>query len=82
MQQIRYDELQAGDIVLFHGARERVVTVNIMPAPADWNTAEKSVTFSLAPADPSAVEILGRFYSDGTYGGIGSLPIALIERGA
>lgn len=33
MQEIRFDELQAGDIILFHGARVKVVTVDIQTAP-------------------------------------------------
>lgn len=70
MREIRFDELKSGDIILFHGARVKVVTVNI--APADWNTAEKYVTFEAEPADAEALDIMGPFYSHGTYGGVGS----------
>lgn len=82
MQEIRFDELQAGDVILFHGARVKVVTVDIQPAPADWNTAEKYVTFKLEPADVEALQIMGWYYSHGTYATIGCIPVVLIERGA
>lgn len=80
MQKIRFDELQAGDIILFHGAQVKVVTVDI--APADWDTAEKYVTFEAEPANAEALDIMGWFYSHGTYGGVGSRQTTLIERGA
>lgn len=72
--EVRYDELKAGDVILFHGANERVVSVTTTPAPAnEWYPNECTVRFVLEPADEKAVEILGSFYSHGCYGGVGCL---------
>lgn len=79
---IRYDEIQEGDIILFHGARERVIKVVTFPAPAnDYFPEEKTISFDLEPADDKAISLLGNFYSHGTYGGVGCLRTELLERG-
>ena len=78
---IRYDELKKNDVVRFHGANLRIVDVTETPAPAnEWYPNEKSIGFKTEPADEKAVEMLGSFYSHGTYGGVGCLTIELVSR--
>jgi hypothetical protein len=78
---IRYDELKKNDVIKFHCANVRIVNVTETPAPANkWYPNEKSISFEIEPADEEAVQILGRFYSHGTYGGVGCLEVELISR--
>jgi hypothetical protein len=78
---IRYDELKVGDIVIFHGAKERIVNVIEKPAPAnEWYPNEKTIGFEVEPFDEEAEKMLGKFYSRGTYGGVGCLTIELFSR--
>ena len=73
---IRYDELKINDTILFHGARVIVTDIKTRPAPAnEWYPNEKSVTFTIKPADDDAIKELGRFYANGTYGGVGCLTV-------
>lgn len=82
MKTIRYDEIRVGDILRFYGANVKVVAVREWPAPAnEYYPEEKTINFDIGPADDEAVEILGNFYSHGTYGGVGCLEITLVERG-
>lgn len=72
----RYDELRVGDIIWFYGARERIVSITSYPNDTDnpyYEEAKLVIRFELEPADEKAVEILGKFYSHGTYGGVGCL---------
>lgn len=78
---IRYDELKVNDVIKFHGANVRVTKVTETPAPAnEWYPDEKTISFDIEPADDDAVKILGRFYSHGTYGGVGCLTTELVTR--
>ena len=78
---IRYDELKKNDVIKFHCANVRIVKVTETPAPAhEWYPDEKTISFEIEPADDEAVEILGRFYSHGTYGGVGCLEVELVSR--
>ena len=78
---IRYDELKKNDVIKFHGANVRVKKVTEHPAPANqWYPNEKTIDFEIEPADDKAVEILGSFYSHGTYGGVGCLEVELVSR--
>lgn len=72
----RYDELRVGDIILFHGARERIVSITSYsndPKNPYYEDAKRVIRFELEPADDEAVKTLGKFYSHGTYGGVGCL---------
>ena len=81
MKTIRYDEIRVGDILRFYGANVKVIAVREWPAPAnEYYPEEKTINFDIVPADDAAVEILGNFYSHGTYGGVGCLGIALVKR--
>lgn len=80
MQEIRYDEMRAGDVINWHGARELVEEV-IFEGESEYNPGEQVVRFKLRPFDEEAEEILGKFYSNGTYGGVWSLKVDLIHRG-
>lgn len=76
---VRYDQLEVGDVILFHGAREIVIGV------ADYvdsktNPGETVIRIDLAPYDNEAEEMLGSFYSRGSYGGVGSIEVELLER--
>lgn len=80
---IRYDEIKKGDIINFHGANERVTSIRTMPNVGEskkYYPNEILVYFQLEPADEEATKILGKFYSHGEYGGVGCLPIELLER--
>jgi hypothetical protein len=78
---IRYDELKVNDVIKFHGANVRVTKVIETPAPAnEWYPNEKTIRFDIEPADEDAVKILGKFYSHGTYGGVGCLTTELVRR--
>ena len=77
---IRYDELKVGDIILFHGALERIVELKTFPAPAnEYYKNEKIINFTLEPINDESIKILGKFYSRGTYGGVGCLIATIIE---
>ena len=76
----RYDELKVGDVIWWYGAKERVVAVREFPAPAnEFYPNEKTIRFDIEPVDDEAVGILGKFYSHGTYGGVGCLTVELVE---
>lgn len=78
---IRYDELRVNDVIKFHGANLRVAKITETPAPANkWYPNEKSIRFEVEPADDEAIKILGKFYSHGSYGGVGCLTVELISR--
>lgn len=78
---IRYDEIKVNDIVLFHGANVRIIKVTEKSAPANkYYPNEKTIGFDIEPADDEAERILGKFYSHGSYGGVGCLKIELVER--
>jgi hypothetical protein len=80
MKTKRYDELTTGDVIWWYGAKERVLEVRIYPAPAnEWYPSEKLVRFDLEPVDKESEKILGRFYSHGTYGGVGCLKVSTVE---
>lgn len=78
---VRYDELRKNDVIKFHGANVRVVKVTEKPAPAnEWYPNEKTISFDIAPADNDAEKILGKFYSHGSYGGVGCIEVELVSR--
>ena len=78
---VRYDELRVNDVILFHGANVRITKIVETPAPAnEWYPNEKTVNFDIEPANEEAENILGKFYSHGTYGGVGCLTAELINR--
>lgn len=62
----RYDELQVGDVINFHGANVKIINTK--------KDAE-TVSFEIEPADDEAIEILGEFYSHGWYSGVGYLKV-------
>lgn len=79
-QEIRYDQIRAGDVILFHGAKE-LVTETVDEGESEYYPGERVIRFTIQPFDAEAEAILGRFYSRGTYGGVGWLPIDLVSRG-
>lgn len=79
-QEKRYDELKAGDIILWHGAIEVVEEYKEYPAPAnEWYPNEKLIRFKLKPYNDEAVECLGSYYANGTYGGVGCLTVTVLN---
>ena len=73
---IRYDELKVNDVVMFHGANVRITKITVLPAPAnEYYPNEKTIGFDIEPADEEAEKILGKFYSHGSYGGVGCLEL-------
>ena len=79
-QEIRYDELRAGDVIEWHGAKE-IVEWTEDQGESEHNPGEKVIRFKLMPYDKEAVEMLGKFYANGIYGGVGFLTTELIQRG-
>ena len=78
---IRYDELKVNDVILFHGANLRIKSIKAQPAPAnEYYPNEKTISFDTEPADDAAVQLLGNFYSHGSYGGVGCLTVELVSR--
>ena len=78
---VRYDELRVNDVILFHGANVRITKIVETPAPAnEWYPNEKTINFDVEPANEEAENILGKFYSHGTYGGVGCLTAELTNR--
>lgn len=78
----RYDELEKGDVIMFHGAKLELVDVRIdKPAPAnECYPNECVIRFDTKPFDKAAVKVLGNFYANGTYGGVGCLTVEVIEK--
>ena len=73
----RYDELKVNDVIWFHGAKVKIIDVQFFPYNEEYyrDRTDKTVTFTIEPANEEAIEILGRFYSHGTYGGVGCLTV-------
>ena len=71
----RYDELEVGDVVLFHGANVKIINIRRHPYTDKLyaDQCDMVISFEIRPADDEAVEILGNFYSHGWYGGVGCL---------
>lgn len=80
MQEIRYDEIRAGDVISFHGAKELVLET-WDEGYSEYFPGEKVIRFQLRPYDDEAEKLLGKFYSRGIYGGVGWLKIELLKRG-
>lgn len=66
---------------VFHGVNVRIIKTTEQPAPAnEYYPNEKTIGFDIEPADEEAERILGKFYSHGSYGGVGCLELELIKR--
>lgn len=78
----RYDELKKGDVIKFHGAELELIAVCIdKPAPAnEYYPNDCVIRFDTKPFGKFAVEVIGNFYANGTYGGVGSLTAEVIEK--
>ena len=77
---VRYDELKEGDLIMFHGALERVSKVKSFPAPAnEYYPNEKTISFDLEPVNEESIKILGKFYSKGSYSGVGCLTVEKVS---
>lgn len=76
---VRYDQLEVGDVILFHGAREIIIGVSDYGESKTY-PGEAVIRIDLAPYDNEAEEMLGSFYSRGTYGGAGFMEVELLER--
>ncbi len=75
----RYDELKVNDIIHFHGARERIISIIEKPYTEEYykDECDRCIYFEIEPADEEAEQVLGSFYSHGTYGGVGCLKITV-----
>lgn len=67
-----YGELKKNDIIIFHGAKVRIISVKHLT-----NFGRPWTGFEIEPADDEAVELLGEYYSHGWYGGDDSLEVAM-----
>lgn len=82
----RYDELKINDVIIFHGGKCRVTDLKTTPYVftednrIDFsNETDVVVSFTIEPEDEECVELLGNFYSHGTYGGVGCLKVWVEE---
>lgn len=66
-----YGELNPNDVIFFHGALLILVDVWCYEA----NDGKTVIRFKTKPYNYQAINILGEFYANGTYGGISSLQI-------
>lgn len=74
----KYKDLKVGDIIIWYGARERIIAIeNIGPTSRSklFYQGEDVIYFTLEPADKKAEKILGKFYANGEYGGVGCLEV-------
>ena len=78
--EIRYDELRAGDVIYWSGVKE-IVEETIDEGESNNFPGERVIRFKLMPFDEESERLLGKFYSHGTYGGVGFLRVDLIHRG-
>lgn len=78
----RYDELKAGDVIYWYGAKLRIVEIRSYPYTEELysHLTSSVVRFDVEPADEEAVELLGNFYSHGTYGGVGCLVVETVPQ--
>lgn len=76
----RYDELKVNDIIWFHGAKVRVIAVREFPYDEEFykDQTDKVIYFDIESVDEEAIKILGKFYSHGTYGGVGCLEVNVV----
>ena len=73
----RYDEMQVGDVVRFHGANVRIINIKRRPYTEEYykNECTEVINFEIEPADEEAENILGKYYAHGWYGGVGCLTV-------
>lgn len=73
-EMVNYSDLRKGDIIFWYGAAVRVIDVS--HAKHNCGGVLKPCTyFTIEPYNEEAVNILGEFYSHGTYGGIDELTV-------
>lgn len=80
----RYDELAVNDTIIFYGAEVIITDIKYFPynEPAYKEFTDKVVRFTIKPANDEAIELLGKFYSHGTYGGVGCLEATVLVKEA
>lgn len=67
-----YGELNTNDIIWFHGAKVRIVSVDHLTVEGiPWTG------FEIEPTDDEALEILGKYYAYGRYGGNDDLKVTM-----
>ena len=73
---VRYGELKKNDVVWFHGAQVIIKDVRFYaPVKEGIYKGERVVNFDIEPYNDEALQILGKFYGYGTYGGVESLTL-------
>lgn len=71
---VNYGDLRKGDIIIWYGAAVRIT--NVLHVKCKCGVVLKSCTyFTIEPYNKEAVDILGDFYSHGTYGGVDGLTV-------
>lgn len=77
----RYDELEVNDLIWFYGAKLKIIAIRSFPytEEAYKDKTDVVINFDVIPADDEAVELLGKFYSHGTYGGVGCLTATMAD---
>lgn len=79
-EEIRFDELRAGDVIYWYGAK--VIVTEVRDAgESEYYPGERVIRFDVEPFDKKSIKMLGQFYSRGTYGGVGFRRACLFQRG-
>ena len=73
---VRYGDLQKNDVVWFHGAQVLIKDVRVVGiCDNEFCKGERIINFDIEPYNDEALQILGKFYGYGTYGGVESLAL-------
>lgn len=75
-----YGKLKKGDVIIFYGANVRIMDVRIGGiCDNDIHKGERIINFDIEPYDKEALQVLGKFYGYGTYGGVESITIFKVK---
>ena len=75
-KKIKYSELKTGDVIIWYGAEVVIREIHReYREPYGHFKGGNCTYFTIAPNNKKAIEILGRFYAHGTYGGIDTLEV-------
>lgn len=73
---VAYSDLKIGDVIIWYGAEVVIREINReYRKPFGHFKGGNCTYFTIAPNNKKALEILGRFYAHGTYGGIDELTV-------
>ena len=80
MEQVKYKDLKTGDIIAWYGALLRIVSI-VKLTRTYKGEKDPCTYFTVEPYNNEALELLGRFYCRGTYGGVDTLEVSRLKGG-